>query len=214
MDLLIATGFSDAYAPLGKITSPRWQEYATKHGYRFKCIRDYPPELGHPTWQRLRHILEQLPSCEVLFFIGADCYCTNLDIDLADWIGQTEKPILMSGDFNSRWSSEGIIARHCPAVLNFFQKVLELAPKWAHQPYFREQSAISELGVLPEYADLIHTLPLRYLMSVPRNCDAWSRDMPDESLWHPGDFLLHAASSTFAQKLKLLTEIQAQFNQR
>jgi len=101
------------------------------------------------------------------------------------------------------WSSDGILLDCSPKVLDFFQTVQILAPKWAEQPYFRDKSAIEETARLPRYHGLIHELPSNILGAVPAST-GWSGIV---NPWKEGDLLAHITGIDMERRLNVIRDL-------
>jgi len=195
---LVLTGYTDAYAPLGELTAPRWREYCDRHGYRFKLVRDYSPP-NHPCTEKLRHIVEALPTTDTLFWIGCDCLPTNPSIPLPVTLGQFE--IALSRDWY--WgaklgSTDAILVRNTPLMLSLFRDAYALPQKPCVGGY--DLTALAQCFARnPEYSKRLVILPARRFQAVPRECGFPNNSDP----WAPGDFVMHVTGIPLEKRIEI-----------
>lgn len=208
MNVLVLTGFTDEFTPVGAITAPRWAVYANRHGYGFVCDRDYPPERGDPRFQRIRHILTYLPECDWLFCVDADALCTNMGIPLKRFM---RRDISMSKDWPIRerkdrpldgaGSTCAMLVRNCPLSMKLFEDALTLSDKWGKQRNY-DQSAIWEVIESDErYRGMVNLMDRTTFAAVPRQFDR----QYDRAKWTPGDFILHVTGQLLPKRVEILT---------
>ena len=195
----VLTGYTEEYEPLGSLTASKWQAYADAQGYRFKLVRDYPPP-KHPCTHKLRHIAEALPSCDMLFWVGADCLPTNPSIPLPVSLGKYE--IALSRDWYEGaklGSTDAILVRNTPAMLALFKEAYALPQQERIGGY--DLTALATMFERnPEYAKRLVILPARRFQAVPRDCGFTNNPDP----WQPGDFVLHATGVPMEQRIQII----------
>lgn len=87
MKITILTGYDRNMAELAELCLPSKKAWADRHGVKLHVLRDthhptdFPPEHGHPSFQKLRHIRWHLERNDVVFWMDADSVITNPDLD-------------------------------------------------------------------------------------------------------------------------------------
>ena len=202
--ILILTGYDDAFAEIGDLTTPIKAAYAQRHGYEFRCVRDYEPGT-HPSWQKLRLMKGMLPRHDWIFWMDADGVVTNAERSVEEYVLGDErcagKSLIASLDWAgpSPWNAGHFLIRNTPGMLRFLEACLWHEPKWGNCAFW-DQSAMQE-HIRPE--DLA-VLPRRMLMAVPRAC----RDAAPEP-WEPGDFIAHCTMDDQTARLEIVRGLVA-----
>ena len=197
MSLLILTGYDDAMREIGDLTTPGKLAYAQRHGYDFKCVRNYNKET-HPSWQKLYVIWENLNGANYVLWLDADSVITNPSMAVGDWMTRHNavfSPMVVSADwsYGSPWCAGNMLLNNTANVEPLLRHTMAMGhARFANAPLW-DQSALQEH--VP--AEHIQILPRRILNAVPRLC----RDAAPEP-WEPGDFLAHCTCDDHGRRLQ------------
>jgi hypothetical protein len=83
MKIKVLCVHSPEYQQLADITLPSKKEYADRHGFEFVSRQH---SLPFSWWQRPEIWLEELKTCDWLFFTGVDTLITNLTVDIRKYM--------------------------------------------------------------------------------------------------------------------------------
>lgn len=207
MQFLVLTGYDQAMADVGRLTSAAMHAYALRHGYAFECVTDY--ESGtHPSWQKLKLIRERLSSYAAILWLDADVVITN---PMFRWpqIGAGEADgVWVSKDWGDstdpHYFSAGVmIWRNGPRAQALLDTAMEKM-QWANRPLW-DQSALREVYREDEILRLcIRTLNRRVLNAVPSvlHTDA-------QEPWQPHDFVCHLTGVKNETRLEWMSAFDA-----
>lgn len=193
-DTLILMGYDDNAAPYGDIGRKSWSDYADRHGHPFACIREFTPDT-HPSFQKLRLLLEALNSYPQVFWTDADSVVTNDRRPLFGTIPDFAlHEMAASADWDARsrspWSAGHLFVNGAsPRVRPFLQAAKALAPTYGNVKLW-DQSAMHHVERVHyvHAASPVVVLPNRIWNSVPKEAQP-GQDIDSE--WHPGDLLAH-----------------------
>lgn len=204
MKLLVLTGYDDAIACVGDVTTPSKAAYAAVRGYDFFCERHYTPD-SHPSWQKIRLLYDLLPRYDAVLWLDADTLVTNPEIRVEDliaghsglvvsrdWSGCSEE------DYPKHFSMGNFVFTNSPESFKLLD-LMECRTRWMNQPLW-EQQAIQEVFLdTPSIRPYVKILDRRAMNSVP-----WRGA---ESTWQPGDFVCHFTGIPNAQRLRDMGEL-------
>ena len=202
--ILILTGYDDAFAQIGDLTTPIKAAYAQRHGYEFLCSRRYQSGT-HPSWQKLGLLLGLLPRYEWIFWMDADSVITNPELSVEGYLlGDARcagKSFVASMDWAppSPWNAGHFLIRNTPDMMRFLDVCLWHERRWGNCEWW-DQSAMQEQMHPCDLA----LLPRRMLMAVPRAC----RDAAPEP-WEPGDFIAHCTMDDQPARLEIIRGLVA-----
>lgn len=197
MDVLILTGYDDAFAGIGDVTTPAKRAYAERHGYTFKCVRDYPTGV-HPSWHKLQMLKDRIDSHDAIVWLDADSVITNPDINVMDLAAPTI--LTASQDWCAPLDefpadAKGInfgnfILRNTPRTRTWLSEAAKHTQFASRSTCCWEQDAVLKcMRELHWFNAEVTRLPRRALNAVHPECELPSIKAPDP--WQPGDFLIH-----------------------
>lgn len=204
MKTLVLTAYDDAFAPLGDITSPIMDRYATRHGCDFR-LRRARPLYTPPLWWKLQLVTEALvEGYHQVFWLDADMLITNPEIEIRglregihfsrDWgVDATEDGHFSCGAYVASWQCLEIFS-----WCNFYEG------KYIRSP-FGDQDALRGAYQSGEFTDLFRFHPRRDFNAVPIEVHP-SVVEP----WQPGDFLCHLTMIPLAERVALAHKILSQ----
>ncbi len=208
--LLVLTGWrgDGLWRQMGKLAASSWQAYADLHGFSFRCLgdADFPPGLGHPSWQKLRHLRAALGEFDRVLWVDADTVCTNHHIDIRNHI-PWDAAVTASADWGGgRGWSAGVMAwtagQEAISILDAAMGKVRYANKrqW-------DQDALHEVLGMEDATPRLRVLPRRALNAVP----SWTHPQAGAAVepWQPGDFLLHASGMALPERLRHLRQADA-----
>lgn len=86
--VLVLSGYDDAMKVLGDLCTKSHAVYAKYNGYDHEVVRQYDSD-SHPSWQKLRLLLERYPKYDFILWIDADAVVTNPNVRVEDLAGPT-----------------------------------------------------------------------------------------------------------------------------
>jgi hypothetical protein len=197
----IVTLFDNPMAVLGEFTSERLVLYAKKHGYSATVYRQVLDPERSPSWNKLLAIQKALENpSRWIMWIDADAAIAKFDVKLETILAGVQANFVFGSDFNGlcagiffvrncEWSRQAISAALLLGDIN-------IDPDGFGLKY--EQNTFKTLiKYFPRFADQIHILPQRVLNSYPDTYIA-------------GDFILHAHSARFDDRLATLKRLLTQ----
>jgi len=198
----LAIGYDFKKALLSCLESKR--DYAAKHGYDYK-------EGGAEFWDRTRpipwskipyllSILNYLPENAVVWLSDADVLITNPDLTLENHIlpfFPETKDMLMTIDACGHLNSGNMFIRNTEWARDFWKRVGEQTDLLYH--IWWENAAIIKLLELNP-SDLAHV----EITSDHTRMNSYLQGLPGESLWTPGDFLVHFAGIYDTERIQTL----------
>lgn len=197
MDVLVLTGYDDAFAEIGDVTTPGKKVYAERHGYAFECVRDYPTGV-HPSWHKLKMLQDRIDNFEAIFWMDADSVVTNPTAPTSNFTGAT----ILSA--SQDWCAQPDEHHFNAKGINFGNFILKNTPdtqRWLAMAAMHTQFATRSTccweqdAVLkcmrddPWFNSQVTRLHRRTLNAVHPECKLPSITAPDP--WQPGDFLIH-----------------------
>lgn len=199
---LVLTAYDDAFAPLGDITTPLIDRYATKHRYDYRLRRTKPYGMP-PLWWKLVLVREALREYERVFWLDADMLITNPDFSPDN---------LTAGISLSRdWGADAVNESHfscgaylaCHDALDVFDWAEHYASRF-RTSLFGDQDALRYLFETPLRRHF-QILPRRALNAVPQEIHP-SVVEP----WQPGDFAAHLTMIPLAERVTLAHKLLEQ----
>jgi hypothetical protein len=194
MKISLLTAASDAYWPLMEMLAPNKLEYCLRWKFQLH-IR----HLGNQTqWgEREQVILDTLPSCDWLWFLGADTLITNLTTDIRSII-EPDKDFLIGRDVLGI-NNDSMLLHNCPLTYRFVQWLLG-----HNQEFPDDQTAMNHF--LTKEASIFHSrvsiIPQRRFNSYPYHLYDFDHCRnAKEGHWEPGDFVLHLPGMDNARRL-------------
>ena len=202
MKILVLTGADAAMARVADLTSANHRAYATRHGYDFERVTEYPTDC-HPSWHKLALIKARLPHYEGILWLDADSVITNPAIrvqSLARGPGLT-----VSRDWThpnpedevKHFSLGNFIFTNCPGSFEVLEKA-SLRTEWMNQPLWEQQAIQEEYRANPDIRQHIHICPRRTLNAVPALPETTGPEP-----WEPGDFLCHLTFQPNEKRVEL-----------
>lgn len=204
MDVLILTGYDDAFAEIGDVTTPGKKAYAERYGYAFECVRDYPADV-HPSWHKLKMLQDRIDHYAAVVWFDADTVITNPEINVMDLAAGT---ILTA---SQDWCAPANEHPEDAKGINFGNFILRRtyvdAPYWAtaqhwlrmaanHTHYAKQSHCCWEQDAVLKcmredawFNSQVTRLQRRTLNAVHPECKLPSITAPDP--WQSGDFLIH-----------------------
>lgn len=197
------TGYDDAFAEIGDVTTPGKRDYASRYGYAFECVRDYPTDV-HPSWHKLKMLQDRIGQYDAIIWLDADSVITNpesIDGSLCLFAYRATDYILMA---SQDWCAPANEPWISAMGINFGNFVLFNRPgtkKWLAMAAKHTQFATRSTCCWEQDAVLkcmredswfnsqVGRLPRRALNAVHPECKLPSIVAPDP--WQPGDFLIH-----------------------
>lgn len=195
MRKILMSGYDEAVAPIGDLTSPLMESYAREIGCEFILHRKYPEDV-HPVWQKAIFILGALRKADRVLWLDADTIITNPDYRLPanlspglhcsqDWrLDQGLRDFSLGNVFATK------------EAIRVYEHALH-QKHWADKPLW-EQSAMREVQYNPEIAHLIHVHPRTMFNAVPNEI---APDVAEP--WRPGDWLCHLTGVSIDRKVQL-----------
>jgi hypothetical protein len=200
---LLITGYDDAMASVGRLTTPLMERYAYRHDMDFHCEREYKPATS-PAWQKMEIVVAALRWCSPsVLWLDADVMITAPDLPPPDLL---PVGICVSRDWGEDAFGPGdfsmgvFVARQ--ESLPLFEEAMTRT-EWANKPLW-DQSAMREVWAeCPWARNLVHVHPRRVLNPVPD--DVCPGKVVDP--WQPGDWLCHLTMLPFPERVQLFHEI-------
>ena len=210
MKTLVLTGYSDHLMPVAAFTVSKWSEYSKLQGYSFKCVRDFPPELGHPAFQKLRHIALSLPKYDVVLWVDADTLPTNMKIRVVEsFLGLLTESLIMSRDWpagtrrdfpkDGEGSTAAVIFRNTIAAFEILEEAMLLKKEWGNTRNYDQSAIWDTINRHPEYRKHVWLLDRRRLNAVAPECGHAAVEH-----WQPGDFLVHVGGVDVPKRVAIL----------
>lgn len=199
---LVLTAYDDAFAPLGDITSPIMDRYATQHRFDYRLRRSRPYDVP-PLWWKLMLVREALQEWDRVMWLDADMLITNPDF--------TPDNLTTGLYFSRDWGADAVDESHfsCGAyvanrdALDVFDWAEHFAHRYRTSP-FGDQDAMRYLFTTPLRSSF-NILPRRALNAVPIEVHP-SVVEP----WQPGDFLAHITMIGLVERVKLAHKLMEQ----
>jgi hypothetical protein len=185
------------------------RSYAERHGYTYI-------EGGEEFWDRtkpipwskipfLLDILGRLPEGALLWLSDADVLITNPALTVEEQMGSllpASKDMLLCIDACAHINSGNILMRNTSWMRDYWKRVGEQTDLTYHI-WWENAAMIKLLETVP--SDLAHT----EITNKHTRFNAYLRGVPGESLWKPGDFLVHFAGVYDVKEIqRLILEIE------
>jgi hypothetical protein len=156
------------------------QEYCNEHRYDFFCVTESLDPERHCAWSKIKLIQKVLPDYDWVFWTDADSLIMNPKVCLEDLIDDNYFFIICK-QCDGQINSGQFLIKNNPVSFQFLNDVYapELKDKGGY-----EQNAVVEVIDRPAYASNVLILHQRAMNSI-------IKDGPPESLYRPGDFILH-----------------------
>lgn len=191
------TGYDDAFAEIGDVTTPGKEAYAAWWGYSFECVRNYPTHY-HPSWHKLTMLMERIGWHDAIVWLDADSVITNPSIDIMslaadtvltasqDWCAPSDEPPRYAKGINFG----NFILRNRARTIPWLEAAARHTQFATRSTCCWEQDAVLKcMRELPWFDREVHRLPRRALNAVHPDCKLPSITAPDP--WQPGDLLIH-----------------------
>lgn len=200
MTTLVLTGYDDAMRDLGDLTAPLMEAYAIRHGFGFRCFRDFP-EREPPYWRKIPKIIQAFDEGYLrVIWLDADQLVTN-----PAWVPPDEwQGFHASQDWGrdatrpEHFSMCGILAGR--DALWLFEGIESKKAQCINGP-FPEQTPAREY-----YQDGVMTIhPRRVFNAVPIEVHETVVDP-----WQPGDFCAHLTMISIPDRVRLFHKIKSQ----
>lgn len=201
MSTLLATGFDQAMAPIGELTSPIMAEFAARNGFDFKVVRNIQDEQMSGYCFGLLETALEIERYSRVIWMESDILITNLDYRI---------PELSPGLHVSRdWGDDAVDDDHfstCAFIAHqdaepLFRYLIMNEPEWRNQP-FPFQEPLRRLRREHGWAkSLIHVHPRKMFNCVPS--DILGAIEP----WQEGDWLCHLTHIPVEKRVELFHKI-------
>lgn len=216
MNLTLLTHYiptpKEDYQLIADLTIPTKDEYCARFGYRH-LIHAGPYGNDRLYWaiQRLQLIYDYLfagiNDVDAVWALNPQSLITSLKIDVADYL-TPEHDFFVCADVNGI-NMASFVVRKTEWTKRYLEHLLKLAPNVNHGWW--EQMAVIRTYQLPEWAPKIKLLDHPSL-----NSYLYSRlyNRPDTTpgQWARGHLVLSFPGTTFADRLKLIPEMQSPAN--
>jgi hypothetical protein len=197
MSTLVLTGYNDDYKALGDLTSPLMQQYASRHGYDFKCFRTSAQGVA-ASWLKIPETRRALMHYERVIWIDADMVITNPEVTFQHHVGiHLSRDWGEDADSDSCFSCGAFMA--CQTALPMLEKLARKADEFIAKNDM-EQNAMRELA--KQYPHLFFVHPRRTFNAVH---PAVHQTVVDP--WQPGDFAAHLTMMPLERRIELFHEI-------
>lgn len=203
MRTLLGTGYDDAMAPIGDLTSPRMREYAFRNGWDFLCVRSNPAGMTG-NWIAPAGALSAFNmGYERVVWIESDIIVCHQGYQL---------PSLSPGLHLSRDWGDDAVDDNCFSTCAFvafrdaipiLEKSISMEPEWHDRP-FQFQAPLRHLRSKDADAlNTIHIHPRRMFNSVPASLSVVEP-------WQPGDWLCHLTMISVPERVEMFHQILSQ----
>jgi len=200
-DCIVVTGYDEAGASIGDLTSTTHKSYAEKWGFSFLCNRKYDG-VTPPSWQKLGLVRQELLNHDLVLWLDMDVVVTNPNVDFREIPGSHEG-LTFSFDWEfsrpTLFTAGIFIASHCSRSFRFLDEAMTLTEysDWAN--YTHDQGAMQAVAAKgPEWAEIVQVLPHKYLAPVPIEAQPMA-----VAPWRKGDFLCHLTGISNKQRVEM-----------
>lgn len=198
MKTLLLTGYNDKFAPLGDLTAPRMQRYASRNDMDFLCFRAAVESGIEASWLKLEYALAYLGGIYGrVIWLDADQVITNFDsVPLAhsgfhaslDWGEDAVTPNHFScGAFVAGSDSVPLLRR---AIMKMEDSIRD--GQW-EQECLRELARDSNVPVTTHSRRTFNAVPKEIHPSVVEP-------------WQPGDWCAHLTMVPLEDRIRLFAE--------
>lgn len=197
MKTLLLTGYDDTFKPIGDLTAPLMQKYASRHGFDFLCARQYLPEIP-ASWQKVLHIGGTLFRYDRIICLDADQKVTNFDFEVPECIGFQASldwgPDAVDNSFFSMGAF--VVDQKCGAFMSY---LLNCMGYRLNDPFWEQDSA-RDYYRAGTGGMTIH--PRRVFNAVPLICQPEAVEP-----WQPGDWCAHITSRSIEDRVRIFHEL-------
>ena len=191
MKPLILTGHTRHVQEIAHLCLPSKQAWAERHGCELIVLtdQDFPPEHGHPSFQKLRWIREILAHGRPVIWLDADSMITNLDVTPESLLPNGTAYFAASRDYN-----DGGRPQHKAwSAGNTAWKPKDGALSWLHVAMRDEGARWGGLWDQDALQNCQDEMPLgvAMLLRPARTMNAVHPNFGLPASWQPGDFLIH-----------------------
>lgn len=197
MTTLLLTGYDEAFRPLGDLTSPLMQSYASRNGFDFHCARQFPASVP-PSWHKIELVLFGLRQFERVIWLDADQKITN-----PDYVPDMREGFHASQDWGPDAIGPEQFSMGAFVVCRDAAKLFDLmADKREGRmgEWCWEQSSMRELFAANR--DCMHIHSRRTFNAVPK---AVHKAVIEP--WEPGDWCAHMTHLTIEKRVKLFRKL-------
>ena len=114
---------NESYAPK---TAANKRAYCARHAYGWHYVTRLPDPARHPSWNKIRVLLDLLPCYDWLFWTDADTLILDMARRLEHFIDR-RYDLLIGTDWNGI-NAGNFIIRNCPRMLRFLRNVYDYRP--------------------------------------------------------------------------------------
>jgi len=180
--------------------------YAKKHGYKYiQAGEDYWDRMRPIAWSKVPFIMDvllKLPEGALVWQSDADVYITNTDLSLEKHVLPLlpeNKDMLLIYDACKHLNSGNILMRNTQWCRDFWKKVNERTDCTYHI-WWENMAMIKELEENEVNRERVQ------ISNQHKVFNAYLMGIEGESLWAPGDFLVHFAGVYKASKMSQLID--------
>jgi hypothetical protein len=204
MKVLVLTHCSHEYQSLGEITLPRWEKYCEKWGYDFDVSRSQSS--SDLPWEKMRRIASSLEKYDLVQWVGADTYCTDLNQNAAVWWFANDQPAaLLTWDLYGI-NADSMIFSNSPWAQMFLYAVNTLGKNFYCSHPFCEQEAMSRFAAHKPYCDVIKIIPQKGMNSYIHKAYGRPEEWPGN--WELGDWILHLPGMSIELRIHILSQVK------
>lgn len=200
MNLVILSASSQGYRPVSDLTIPNKKEYGYRHDVEVRLVTQEPN--GDKGWGRIDLLLEHLPTCDWLLFMGADTLFMDLNKDARAYC-IADADIAVTID-SMGFQSDVMFIRNCEVVIRLLEAVRDARKTDFDLPYHMaacEQGALVRLlAGRHSYSDCI---PCEDLQAFGARVKCIGPEI--NSYWDTfriGDFIFHAPGMPIDDKVR------------
>jgi hypothetical protein len=203
-NILILTGYNDAMREVGDLCSANQRAYALRHGYAHETVREYQPG-SHPSWQKMRLVLERLPARDAILWLDADTVVTDplrpiQNDPLPGLHVSRDWTVPMPEDVVKHFSLGNFLAtNHQPTfdILHAASKRTE----WQNAELWEQQAIQEEYRNNPA---IRHTVRIHQRRDF--NPVALTEQTGGPETWQPGDWLCHMTHMSNGSRVAMFHE--------
>jgi len=198
---LVLTGFDKNMAVVGDLTQINHRAYAERHGFEFQVVNEYTAGT-HPSWQKMRILMERIESFDSILWIDADAFVTNMDFDFTSLIGD-RKGLILSKDWDNcnkpdYFSAGVMIVVRGQEATDIFREAMT-HKKWENVPLWDQAALQDVFNQKPDLRPFFNIMARRCLNSVPQELNQGIVEP-----WREKDFICHLTGVNNAKRLELL----------
>ena len=170
MKIKLVTLYDEKFNAIGDISSRVMAEYCNKRGYEFTCYRHLPDKSRGAQWNKIRAVMQELPTCDWVVWMDADSIPVNSDFSIEMMIGKVpDKDLIISGDRGGLCF--GIFAiRNCAWSVQFLQTLWycgqmdgEYGKRYQPVVKFDQVSVKALIENFPSIANRVFVLPQNFV---------------------------------------------------